>query len=60
MAMMEKRVWGSLEGDLVMAISEFLPWCPLTPKGLLDLTFVDKQTRKALERWTGECKAALW
>jgi hypothetical protein len=53
-------VWGSLDGDLVTAISEFLPWCPLTPKGLLDLTFVDKQTRKALERWMGECKAALW
>ena len=50
----EKCVWDSMDDDLIRSISNFLPAIPLTPKGVLYLTLVDKRTRVALKEWVGQ------
>ena len=53
---MERSVWEELSADAVHAISTLMPFYPLTPSGMLNLTLVNKATRDFLKDWLEECK----
>ena len=56
MVPLERSVWEELSADAVHAISTLMPFYPLTPSGMLNLTLVNKATRGFLKPWLEKCK----